>query len=60
MSFVRVTVNGIAECNCFPEDKTDNGNLPESELHGDFDFIDNGSLVELAHSDSECSSKLNG
>ncbi|KAG8316856.1 hypothetical protein J6590_038562 [Homalodisca vitripennis] len=39
------------------EDRTDYSNLPESEQHEDFDFIDNGSLVELARSDSECSNK---
>lgn len=41
----------------FTEERTENNNFPESERQEDFDFIDNGSLVELAHSDSENFSK---
>lgn len=42
---------------CFTEERTENNSFPESERQEDFDFIDNGSLVELANSDSENFSK---
>lgn len=41
----------------FTEERTESNSFPESERQEDFDFIDNGSLVELTRSDSENFSK---